>query len=402
MSADAAGLRVLLVADSYPPARGGAAVSAEHLVDGLTRLGAEVTVVTHGPTRGWDGNVWRIAGGRVEFLLRLAMEGPQILRRIKPDVIELDGPVGAMLLAQSRLAHKPTPPVLSIVHGLVHREMASVKAGRGHSGTSVRPGVGEWMFRTVRGPLMLALERLRADWSSTVASVSAEAAREWARRFHPRVPVSVSENVMDFRSIPPDRSGHDDLRRKLGLPAGPTLLYAGPMRMVKGFDVLLEAMVLLGHRPDAPTLLVAGTAKDGMAFWNALVARLGLGSRVRMLGWLTPEVLGEYYIAADVLAMPSRYETFGRTMAEAMAAGLPVVASRVGGMVDLSDNGRCAVLVAPESPRELAEAIGSLLDDPARARRLGDAAQQYVRARLNEDRIVRDRVAVFRGLIARR
>src|SRR5204863_7072488 len=116
-------------------------------------------------------------------------------------------------------------------------------------------------------------------------------------------------------------------------------------------------------------------------------ARLGLGDRVRFLGHVedVPALLG----TADAFVLPSLSEAFPNAAIEAMAAGLPVVASRVGGLPDLVDEGRTGVLVPPSDPRALADALTALIADPEAATALGRAAHDEVRARYSFDRMVR-------------
>ena len=113
----------------------------------------------------------------------------------------------------------------------------------------------------------------------------------------------------------------------------------------RGVDHLIE---FLGHREDVPALLAA----------------------------------------ADLFVLPSRSEAFPNGAIEAMAAGLPVVACAVGGLLDLVETGRTGILVPPSDPEPLAAAIRSLYDDPARAREMGLAARSEVRAQYSFERMV--------------
>jgi hypothetical protein len=87
--------------------------------------------------------------------------------------------------------------------------------------------------------------------------------------------------------------------------------------------------------------------------------------------------------------LPSRSEAFPNGAIEAMAAGLPVVASRVGGLLDLIDDGRTGLLVKPDDPSALADALESLVLSPAHAAKLGASAREEVTRRYSFDRMVR-------------
>jgi glycosyltransferase involved in cell wall biosynthesis len=172
------------------------------------------------------------------------------------------------------------------------------------------------------------------------------------------------------------------------------LVAVGALETRKGHDVLLDAIAL---RADPRVhVLVAGEG----ALRADLEARrhaLGLDERVRFLGRVddVPTLLA----AADALVMPSRQEGLGVAALEAMAAGLPVVASRVGGLPDAVTDGVTGFLVPAEDPRALAAAIDRLAGDPALARRLGAEAAAAVRARFTMAAMAEATHAVYRNVM---
>ena len=106
--------------------------------------------------------------------------------------------------------------------------------------------------------------------------------------------------------------------------------------------------------------------------------------------------------ANDLFVLPSRSEAFPNAILEAMAAGLPIVASGVGGIVELIDDNRTGLLVAPDDPEALADRICRLMADPVRAARLGDAARAQARARYSFDRMVAAFESIYLTELARR
>jgi len=169
--------------------------------------------------------------------------------------------------------------------------------------------------------------------------------------------VQVIHNVVFDEGEPPPRGA---ARRTVG--------YVGRLSHEKGADVLVEA---LARVPDATALLV-GDGPDRAAL-EALAGRLGVGDRVRFEGW--SDRPRTRMAEMDLLALPSRFEALPLTAVEAMLAARPVVATDVGDVSEAVDHGTTGLLVAPEDPEALAEALAELLDDPERARRMGEAGR---------------------------
>jgi len=123
------------------------------------------------------------------------------------------------------------------------------------------------------------------------------------------------------------------------------------------------SVVLVGDGPERPGL-------------ERLVARLRLTRRVHFLGFVPHEQVAGLLGAADVLAMPSRYEELGTALVEGMQAGLPIVASDTGGIPQVIEHGRTGLLVPPGDPEALAAALTRIIHDRTLAARLGNAASR--------------------------
>jgi D-inositol-3-phosphate glycosyltransferase len=174
-------------------------------------------------------------------------------------------------------------------------------------------------------------------------------------------------------------------RRGVGLPEdGRMVLFVGRIQPLKGLDVAIGALAELADRvPDAFLVVVGGPSgpagHEEVFRMHRLVDDLGLTDRVR---WVAPqphELLSSYYRAADVAMVPSRSESFGLVALEAAACGTPVVASAVGGLTSLVDDGRTGFLIDGRDPAAFAEAAGDILCDPRLAADLGRRAA--IRAR---------------------
>ena len=169
-------------------------------------------------------------------------------------------------------------------------------------------------------------------------------------------------------------------RRGVALPEdGRMLLFVGRIQPLKGLEVAIGALAELTDRcPDSFLVVVGGpSGPEGEAEvdrMRKLVADLGLTDRVR---WVPPqphELLSTFYRAADVVVVPSRSESFGLVALEAAACGIPVVASSVGGLTSLVEDGRTGFLVEGRNPVDFAGALGDVLTDPVLAADLGRRA----------------------------
>ena len=165
-----------------------------------------------------------------------------------------------------------------------------------------------------------------------------------------------------------------------------TIITVANLRQEKAHEVLLAAAARLAPRHPSLQFLIVGDGPRA-AELRALAQTLGVGTQVSFLGHREdiPALLAQ----ADAYVLPSRSEAFPNGAIEAMAAGLPVVASRVGGLLDLIDDGRTGLLVKPDDPSALADALESLLLSPAHAAKLGASAREEVTRRYSFDRMVR-------------
>ncbi|HET9071442.1 MAG TPA: glycosyltransferase [Acidimicrobiales bacterium] len=171
-------------------------------------------------------------------------------------------------------------------------------------------------------------------------------------------------------------------RRAIGMPGeDPLVLFVGRIQPLKGLRVVVEALAGLqraGGRPARATLVVVGgpSGPEGpaeLARIEARVAELGLGDRTRFVAPQPHEMLATYLRASDVCVVPSRSESFGLVALEAAACGVPVLASAVGGLVTLVEDGRTGYLLDPHDPRRWAAGLVELLARPAHAEALGRA-----------------------------
>ena len=180
-------------------------------------------------------------------------------------------------------------------------------------------------------------------------------------------PIDLAEWRRRFAAVPP-------------APAGPpTVLAVARMYPRKRLDDLLRAAVVLRDRIPPVRVRIVGEGPES-ARLHALHARLGLGDTVTFLGDIPRQALAVEYVRADCFCLPTVQEGFGIAFAEAMAAGLPVVACRAAAVPEMVDDRRTGLLVNRESPEELAMALETLLMNDGLRADLGAAGAARVAA----------------------
>lgn len=181
--------------------------------------------------------------------------------------------------------------------------------------------------------------------------------------------------------VDPDRivvatPGSDDAPAAVGTSTGGSLLCVGVVAPHKGQDTLVDALVQLGSSLPWTCTIVGSTAADP-EFAARVTDRAdsaGLSGRITWAGVLAAGDLDAVYSRADLLVAPSRTESYGMAVSDALRRGIPVVASRVGGIPEAVEPGGAAVLVPPGRPDALGDALRRWIVDPAeRARMIGEA-----------------------------
>jgi glycosyltransferase involved in cell wall biosynthesis len=212
--------------------------------------------------------------------------------------------------------------------------------------------------------------------------------------------------LLSAHGIPPDRvrvipsgvrpalfagtGGPDPLA---GLPS-PRVEFLGRLHLQKNVDLLLRAAAQLQH---ATHVVLVGDGPERHRL-EALTDRLGLRSRVTFLGFVGHDRVPALLRGADVLVMPSRYEELGTAMLEAMHCGVPVVATRTGGIPDVITDGVNGLLTQPGDAADLARALDRLLAEPALGRRLG-ACGRLRAAEYGWDRLAGQVLDVYRSAL---
>jgi glycosyltransferase involved in cell wall biosynthesis len=198
--------------------------------------------------------------------------------------------------------------------------------------------------------------------------------RVWQAAIARRVPTAAGRIV-----IVPNASARPALPHRVG--GGEVhVLFLGRLIAYKGLPQLLEALDRLRDLPGWRATLAGDGDVEGTA---AVLAEKGLADRVALPGWVDTDTVAELIASADILVLPSLIENLPLSVIEGMAAGLAVVASRVGAVEDIVSNGETGLLVEPGDADGLTAALARLIGDPGLRQRLGQAARRFHESHLD-------------------
>jgi D-inositol-3-phosphate glycosyltransferase len=195
----------------------------------------------------------------------------------------------------------------------------------------------------------------------------------------------------------------DEAKEYIGIPpCERVLLFVGRIEPLKGIDTLLQAIAILCQQGlktcltviGGDPIVVADTENHEMARLQNLREKFGLDNLVTFIGKRSQDTLPYYYSAADAVVVPSYYESFGMVALEAMACGTPVIASQVGGLAFLVQDGKTGFTVPVDDAQTLAEKLRILITNDALRCRMGEQAAEFAKG-YNWDLIAKKMIDVY-------
>lgn len=390
--------------DARPPAGSGVSLKVLYVIDGLGTGGAERSLAEMLP------ELVDLGVEPVVVCLHHRPEGVEEQVRASFDVrfLEGSGPLGRVRSLR-RLIRAERP---DLVHTTI---FASSLVGRFASIGG--PPVLTTLVNTNYAPARLADPRIRRSRLMFVRRVDGWSARHLTAHFQ-AITAAVKDHAVEHLRIPPDRitvieRGRDPTRlgrpgaarrragrRMLGLSEEDEVLVTlGRQEFQKGHRYLLEAIKRLAPRRPRLVLLLAGREGEASAELTQLRAQPEIARTVRFLGHRddAPEILA----AADAFVFPSLWEGLGGSLIEAMAMGLPIVASDIDAIREVVEDGRNGHLVTPASSDDLANGIANLLDDGDRMRAFGRRSREVFEERFTLTRCTQRLVDLYRLLATR-
>lgn len=379
--------RILLINYEYPPIGGGGGNATQHTARAFARMGHQVYVLTAQcgdlPPTEHDGGV---TIRRIKALRR---------RRDRCSIFEMVAFIAAALLSAPPLARQwkidavlafftlPSAPVAWYLKRACHIPYAISLQGGDVPGFD--PGRMR-LYHKLTGGVISALWR---DAAAVVAN--SQGLANLARLHDPSTAIGVIPAGADLTGIAPKTDYSH---------SGPVkLLFVGRLVKQKGLDVLIAALakmdlairwhlILVGDGPQWPA--IAGEA-----------ARVGLADRLELRGWVSKEELPDIYRGGDIFVLPSRDEGMANALLEAMAAGLPVVGTRVTGTGEVVVQGETGLLVAPEDADALCTALTALIGDEARREAFGREGRKRVESTFGWEIVAAAWMSVMEQIMAR-
>lgn len=367
-------MRVLLLGEQFWPSLGGAEIFASRLMDALRERGFEFAVVTRRdstdlPTIEKRRGVtihripfWNAAANRDPAALLSANKTLATLKRdFAPDLIHLNGfaPTSAFF---HLLTHRSNPlPCLITLHALLD-------AGRTETDTLLESTL---------------------DKSDQIVACS----EAIMRRALELVPGIEGRLTVIRHGLPEPRV------EPLPLPTNPPVfLCLGRLTEVKGFDTAVEAFARVVKQHPAAKLVIAGDGDNRYAL-ERQVARLGLERLVEFRGWAKPSAVPPLINSTTALLIPSRNEGFGLVALEGGVMARPVIASKVGGLVEVVKDNETGILCEPDETQQFVDAMERILWHPDLAEAMGHAARKRVLAEFDWNKNVDGYEQMYRRLV---
>lgn len=316
--------------------------------------------------RRFDVRVIALRGGQVaDWLAEAGVPATVLGIRGKWDFLKLGALATCLRRGRIDLLHT------HLFHADLAGRLAAVAAGVPHLVHTVWTAEGRFL------PWQFAWARLTAGWCDRIICLAESVRRHHARRSGlPARRYAVIPWGIDAAAFAPAAAARRRLRAEWGLDdAHPLAAFVGRLESYKGIDVLLAAASHLAARGRPIHLVIAGDGPRRAIVENFIAHGEG-GRHARLLGFI-PDVRG-VLSAADLFVMPSLWEGWGLAMGEAMAAGLPAVATDVPGLRELVVPGQTGLVVERGDSVQLADAIEGLADDRPLRRRMGQAARQRI------------------------
>ncbi len=331
-------MKVAILIQLFPPKwLGGTEIATYNIARELAKKGHEIHIITmtdgrlSRESKGKGFYVHRLAWQKIKFLgiISLWLKIVLLLKKINPEIIQVQG-LGIALPAflAKKFFRKPY---------IIYCRGSDVYL--------------PWKFKKTISKMILK----NAD---LVISLTNDMAKETKKIYNREIKVIPNGiNLERFENL-----SRDKIRQKLEIKDEKIILFVGGLKPVKGLQYLIEAMDIIKKKEPEAKLILIGEGEERKNL-EKLVKKLNLKNNVIFVGKVPNEKVPEYLVAADIFVLSSISEGFPNTILEAMASGLSIVATKVGGLAEIIKDGKNGFLVKPKNPQEIAEKILLLFEN---------------------------------------
>jgi glycosyltransferase involved in cell wall biosynthesis len=376
--------------------KGGMEIHGKILCEGLVKRGHEVTVIS---TRHPDGKEYEEVNGiKIYYLTKTGFStywkkwGKESLKKFDQlnmakffDIVFSQSFSGYYFAINKR---KYRIPFVSFLHGAgPYMTIAKIKLALHRQHISI----AEVLRTTMSYIAHYSILHLPTVLGSDLIICASNHVRDSVRKWYPvrRKKIYTIMNGIDTFEFSPNGQERNRLRKRLGIREGEFLLMtSGSISKEKGHHLAVEALNKLLKKNVNLKLMIVGDG-EYLASLSGLIDKFGLKDRVILTGFVPNESISNYYNAADIYLIPTlRAEGLPFALIEAMSIGLPIIASRMGGIPDVVENGKEGLLVNPDDTNDMVSKILTLLRNKNLRKELGARARSKVLNELNSENMI--------------
>jgi glycosyltransferase involved in cell wall biosynthesis len=392
--------RICIFTETYFPVVGGGEVQARRLAEGLVANGFSVTVLT----RRTDASLLKKEHVGPVWVYRLPPTGRQHLKKwglilsSLPALIRLRHHYDLIFVSGFRVIGIPAMIISQLLGKLCILKADSLGEMSGEFFAAGLAKLG-WRPSSFFFRIFISIRNRILRRSDRFVAVSTAVSQELlSYAVNPKM-IKILPNSVDISTFcPVDEAQKLALREKLAIPMeNKVAIYTGRLVTYKGLPLLLDVWQKIRFKHHSVSLLLVGAG--GIDVQNCedqlkrFVEKSGLKESVRFTGEV--QNVHEYLQASDIFVFPTNNEAFGISLIEAMACGLPIISTSVGGVKDIVQHMQNGIVIAPESFQPLYDALDRLISDPSAAVNLGQTALKDARQKYSTQTVTQQFIELF-------
>ncbi|MBU2037143.1 glycosyltransferase family 4 protein [Patescibacteria group bacterium] len=374
--------KVLIFSTAYLPLIGGAELAVKEITDRLVGdfefdlICARIKKELPRSENAGTVNIYRVGWGwgKIDKFL-LSWRGAALASKLHAAekynmVWAIMASFGGLAALKFKLKYRAIPYLLTLQEGDTPKHIASR---------------AQWL-----GPYYKKMF-MQADYIQAISNFLAN----WAKNMGVKCPIEVVPNGVDIDKFQETRNNNQKLKEELNIkPEEKVIITVSRLVKKNGVEDLIQAMSFL---PENTKLLIVGDGEK-RAHLSFVIGNLSLGKRIFLLGSVSPGSVADYLSISDLFVRPSLSEGLGSAFLEAMAAGVPIIGTRVGGIPDFLADGETGLFCEVSNPKNIAEKIELLLNDDNLRQKLIFNGKKLVEEKYNWNIIAKQIKAIFRKL----